>query len=75
MFITVRSMDGAENPVFDRGQQSQVSSMIMFSVTEFTYVKTVKVTLYTFVPMRDLVWFLNFLSFKIAHCKICWLHD
>jgi hypothetical protein len=48
-------MEGAENPVFVRDQHSQVSSVIMFSVTGFTYVKTVKVSLYTFVPVGDLV--------------------
>jgi hypothetical protein len=48
-------MEGAENPVFDRDQHTQVSSVIMFSVTGFTYVKTVKVNLYMFVPVRELV--------------------
>jgi hypothetical protein len=47
-------MEGDENIVFDRDQHTQVRSMIMFSVSGFTYVRTVKVTLYTFVPMLDL---------------------
>jgi len=48
-------MEGAENPLFDRDQHTQVSSMIMFSVCGFTYVKTVKVNLYTFVLVCDLI--------------------
>jgi len=46
-------MEGAENPVSGKDQHTQVSSMIMFSVSGFTYVKTVKVTLYLFVPVPD----------------------
>jgi hypothetical protein len=55
LFITVHSMEGAVNAAFDRDQHTQVSSVIMFSVTGFTYGKTVKVNLYTFVPVCDLV--------------------
>jgi hypothetical protein len=47
-------MEGAVNPVSDRDHHTQVSSMIMFSVTGFTYVRTVRVTLFTFVPEPDL---------------------
>jgi len=64
LFITVHSKEGAENPVSVKDQNIQVSYMIIFSVYGFTYVRTVKVNLYTFVPVRDLFYFLNFLSFK-----------
>jgi hypothetical protein len=47
-------MEGAVNPAFDGGQHTQVSSVIMFSVIGFTYVKTVTANLYTFVPVPDL---------------------
>jgi len=33
-------MEGAVNAAFDRDQHTQVSSVIMFSVTGFTYGKT-----------------------------------
>lgn len=42
LFITARSMAGVENPVFDRDQHTEVSSMIVLSISGFTYVKTVK---------------------------------
>jgi hypothetical protein len=42
-------MKGAENPVSDKDQHTQVSSMIMFSLSGFTCVRTVKLTLYTWI--------------------------
>jgi hypothetical protein len=47
-------MEGAVNPGFDGDQHTQVSSVIIFSVIGFTYVKTVTVNLYTFAPVPDL---------------------
>ena len=47
-------MEGAENSVSDKLQHTQVSSMIVFSVSAYTYVKTIKVTLYMFIPVPDL---------------------
>ena len=54
LFITVHSMEGAENRVSDRDQHTQVSSMIIFPLSGYTYVRTVRVTLYMFVPVPDL---------------------
>jgi hypothetical protein len=42
LFITAHRMAEAENPVVDRDQLNQVSSVIVLSVSGFTYVKTVK---------------------------------
>ena len=54
LFITVHSMEGVQDPVFDRDRNIQVSSMIIFSVSGFTYARTVKVTRFMFVSVPDL---------------------
>jgi hypothetical protein len=40
LFNTAHSMAGVENPAFDRDQQILVSSVIMFSLSGFAYVRT-----------------------------------
>lgn len=47
-------MEGVQDPVFDRDGNIQVSSMIIFSVSGFTYAKTVKVTQFMFISVPDL---------------------
>jgi hypothetical protein len=62
-------MEGVGNKVIDNDQQTQVSSVIMFSLSGFTYVRT--------HLSQCQIWFsyLIFSILKITRHKIGWFHD
>jgi len=74
LFITVHSMEGAENQVVDTDKHNQVSSVIVISLSGFTYVKTKSLC----ICLSHFLIYFSYLIFsvlKIMHCKMCWLHD